>query len=103
MASTRDELTALLPCEVYLEGDDHLYTGDCGALVVPENRNNPHSRLIALPVTRIISFSDKPLEPIFWFEGGGESSRACIFASKFEPKTVNICTPNCPGYSGQVN
>jgi hypothetical protein len=26
---------------------------DCGTLVVPENRTNPKSRLIALPVTRV--------------------------------------------------
>ena len=29
------------------------YRADCGTLVVPENRANPHSRLIAFPVTRI--------------------------------------------------
>ena len=29
------------------------YVADCGTLVVPENRANPQSRLIALPVTRI--------------------------------------------------
>src|SRR5262249_54886581 len=28
-------------------------SADCGTLVVPENRDNPHSRLIALPVTRV--------------------------------------------------
>jgi len=26
----------------------------------------------------------------------------CGFAPKFEPKTVYICTQNCPGYSGQA-
>ena len=29
------------------------YRADCGTLVVRENRHDPHSRLIALPVTRI--------------------------------------------------
>ena len=29
------------------------YAADCGTLVVPENRNDPGSRLIALPVIRI--------------------------------------------------
>ena len=43
---------------------------DCGTLVVPENRSDPDSRLIALPVTRIRSRSQHPAEPIFRFEGG---------------------------------
>ena len=29
------------------------YAADCGTLVVPEDRADPHSRLIALPVVRI--------------------------------------------------
>ena len=35
------------------------YDAECGTLVVPENRADPQSRLIALPVTRI-----KPGRPI---------------------------------------
>ena len=33
---------------------------DCGTLVVPENRHDPHSRLIALPITRIRAHTPKP-------------------------------------------
>ena len=36
------------------------YRADCGTLVVPENRNDPRSRLIALPVTRIRSHAAHP-------------------------------------------
>ena len=43
---------------------------DCGTLVVPENRSDRRSRLIALPVTRIRSRSSHAQEPIFRFEGG---------------------------------
>ncbi len=46
------------------------YDADCGTLVVPENRANPGSRLIALPITRIRARSDHPAEPIFRLEGG---------------------------------
>jgi pimeloyl-ACP methyl ester carboxylesterase len=46
------------------------YRADCGTLVVSENRHNPHSRLIAVPVTRIRARSDHPAEPIFRLEGG---------------------------------
>lgn len=51
------------------------YAADCGALVVPENRSDPISRLIALPVIRIRALSESPAEPIFWLAGGpGESN-----------------------------
>jgi pimeloyl-ACP methyl ester carboxylesterase len=43
---------------------------DCGTLVVPENRADPHSRLIALPVIRIRARSDHPAQPIFRLGGG---------------------------------
>ena len=43
---------------------------DCGTLVVPENRHDPHSRLIALPVTRIHARAAHPAEPIFRLQGG---------------------------------
>src|SRR5256885_11199330 len=46
------------------------YAADCGTLVVPENRADPHSRLIALPITRIRSTSAHPAEPIFRLQGG---------------------------------
>src|SRR5215471_2277805 len=46
------------------------YRADCGTLVVPENRHDPASRLIALPVTRIHSLSARPGIPIFRLQGG---------------------------------
>ena len=46
------------------------YRADCGTLVVPENRADPRSRLIALPVTRILARSSHPLAPIFHLSGG---------------------------------
>jgi pimeloyl-ACP methyl ester carboxylesterase len=43
---------------------------DCGTLVVPENRASSKSRLIALPVIRILARSPHPLAPIFHLNGG---------------------------------
>ena len=43
---------------------------DCGTLVVPENRHNPHSRLIALPITRVRAHTSRPGRPIFRLQGG---------------------------------
>jgi len=51
------------------------YAADCGTLVVPENRGDPASRLIALPVIRVHALSDSPAEPIFYLQGGpGQSN-----------------------------
>lgn len=46
------------------------HRADCGTLVVRENRANPRSRLIALPVTRVRARSAHPAEPVFRLEGG---------------------------------
>ena len=60
------------------------YEADRGTLVVPENRADPESRLIALPVTRIHSRSDNPAEPIFRLEGGpGVTNMKFSKASRF--------------------
>jgi pimeloyl-ACP methyl ester carboxylesterase len=46
------------------------YAADCGTLVVPENRHDRHSRLIALPVKRIRALTAHPGEPVFRLQGG---------------------------------
>ena len=61
------------------------YRADCGTLVVAESRHKAHSRLIALPVTRIRARSAQPGVPIFRLEGGPgltnmEFSKASRFA-----------------------
>ena len=60
------------------------YVADVGTLVVPENRADPTSRLIAFPVTRIRARSEHPREPIFRLEGGpGVSNMSFSKASRF--------------------
>jgi pimeloyl-ACP methyl ester carboxylesterase len=57
---------------------------DCGTLVVPEDRSDPDSRLIALPVTRIGARSEQPGEPIFLLWGGpGLTNMDWPYASRF--------------------
>ena len=58
----------LEPCTYRTE--DGPYEADCGTLVVPENRADPRSRLIALPVTRIRALSETSAEPVFLLWGG---------------------------------
>jgi pimeloyl-ACP methyl ester carboxylesterase len=63
--------------------EDGAYDADCGTLVVPENRADPGSRLIALPVTRIRSESTRPGEPVFRLEGGpGKTNMTFPWASR---------------------
>ena len=58
----------LHPCQYATEKGS--YRADCGTLVVPEDRHKAHSRLIALPVVRILARSAKPAAPVFRLEGG---------------------------------
>ncbi len=46
------------------------YEAERGTLVVPENRSDPNSRLIALPVIRVHATGSNPAEPIFRLGGG---------------------------------
>jgi pimeloyl-ACP methyl ester carboxylesterase len=73
---------SLKDCKYATEDGD--YAADCGTLVVPENRADPHSRLIALPVTRIRARSGASAEPIFRLEGGpGVTNMKFPMASRF--------------------
>jgi len=58
----------LKPCNYKTEKGS--YKADCGTLVVPENRADPQSRLIALPVKRIRALSSHPAQPVFRLMGG---------------------------------
>ena len=90
------------PCEVRLEGDDRTYPGDCGTLVVPENRRNPKTRLIALPVTRIRATGAAPLEPLFWFEGGPGGPNVMNYATDGLLLRHDLVRVGYRGAEGQV-
>jgi pimeloyl-ACP methyl ester carboxylesterase len=62
------DLVDMQPCPYEAVGVK--YAAECGTLVVPENRSDPSSRLIALPVIRIRSTGNNPTEPIFRLTGG---------------------------------
>ena len=64
--------------------EDGSLPADCGTLVVRENRHDPGSRLIALPVTRIRARSAHPGAPVFRLQGGpGISNASFPEASRF--------------------
>jgi len=67
------DLLDLEPCTY--EAKKVEYAADCGTLIVSENRSDPNSRLIALPVFRIRATGSNPTEPIFRLGGGpGQSN-----------------------------
>ena len=63
------------------------FAADCGTLVVPENRNDPDSRLIALPFKRIHATGSNPTEPIFKLAGGPGASNRFFYSRWFLPST----------------
>jgi len=72
----------LTPCSYATENGS--YAAGCGTLVVPENRADPRSRLIALPVGRIRARAPHPGAPVFRLEGGpGLTNMTFPDASRF--------------------
>jgi pimeloyl-ACP methyl ester carboxylesterase len=67
-AGARAGQLTMKPCTYATERGD--YAADCGTLVVPENRHDAGSRLIAVPVTRIHARAEHPGAPIFRLQGG---------------------------------
>src|SRR5262249_15114423 len=67
--------------------EDGGYAADCGTLVVPENRADPGSRLIAVEVKRIRARRARPPEPIFRLQGG--------------PGLTNLSFPDASRYAGK--
>jgi pimeloyl-ACP methyl ester carboxylesterase len=55
--------------DVY-EVNDHEYAAHTGMIVVHENRSDPDSRLIALPVIQVHATGDSVVEPVFYLSGG---------------------------------
>jgi pimeloyl-ACP methyl ester carboxylesterase len=75
----------LHPCHYGTENGS--YRADCGTLVVRENRHDPGSRLIALPVTRIRARFANAGVPIFRLQGGpGITNMTFPDASRFADK-----------------
>ncbi len=72
----------LEPCTYEAEGGT--LAADCGAIVLPENREDPGSRLIAIPITRIHATGEPTARPLFRLEGGpGKTNMDFATASRF--------------------
>jgi pimeloyl-ACP methyl ester carboxylesterase len=78
------------------------YQAECGTLIVPENRNDPGSRLIALPVKRIPASSETPAEPIFWLTGGPGTSNMSYSRVDWFHENHDIVLVGYRGVDGSV-
>ena len=85
----------LQPCHYATENGS--YAADCGTLVVPENRADPRSRLIALPVTRIRARSANPGARS---SGSRAAPASRTWSSRRRAGSPAITTSCCVGYRG---
>ncbi|MCW5515293.1 alpha/beta fold hydrolase [Muriicola sp. Z0-33] len=66
--------------------DGNTYRGEKGRIKVPENRENENSEWLELPFFRMKTEHERPLAPIFIFEGGpGDDPSALQRLSEFAP------------------
>ena len=70
--ASANTLADFAPC--LYQANDIDYDAECGTLIVEENSDAPETRLIALPIIRVLALSEEPAEPIFWFSGGPGAS-----------------------------
>ncbi len=84
------------------EDDDVEYTADCGTLVAPENRQDPGSRLIAIPVMRVHATGNSPAEPIFRFAGGPGNSNMMFSLAPWFIENHDVVMVGYRGIDGSV-
>ena len=99
--SKAGDLTTMEPCTY--EAGDVEYAAECGTLMVPENRSDPESRLIALPVIRIPATGSNPTEPIFRFAGGPGDSNMKFSRLEGLIENHDIVLIGYRGVDGSVN
>jgi len=78
------------------------YAAECGTLIIPENRNDPDSRVIALPVTRIPASGAQPSAPIFWLAGGPGASNMKYSRVEWFHENHDIVLVGYRGVDGSV-
>ena len=80
-----------------LESRTFDFVADSGSVVVPENRKNPDSRRIRIPIVRIRSLDTTSRIPVFWLSGGpGQSNLKSFQYDYFLPHHDHVMV----GYRG---
>jgi len=78
------------------------YAAECGTLVVPENRNDEDSRVIALPVKRIPAARPSDAAPVFYLTGGPGVSNLDYSRVEWFHDTHDIVLVGYRGIDGSV-
>jgi pimeloyl-ACP methyl ester carboxylesterase len=79
------------------------FKADFGTIEVPENRRDPETRTIRLPITRIRATGEEPAEPIIWFEGGPGQSNMETFQYDYFLKEHDHVMVGYRGVDGSVS
>jgi len=79
------------------------YAAECGTLIVPENRYDETSRLIALPVKRIRALDEAPADPIFFLAGGPGGSNLDYSRVEWFHENHDIVLVGYRGVDGTVH
>jgi len=87
---------------IYTGADGVEYVADCGTWVVPENRSDPGSRSIALPVVRVRAVGVAPTEPIFWLSGGPGGSNMVVSGLEWFLEDHDVVMVGYRGVDGSV-
>ncbi|HEY5983890.1 MAG TPA: alpha/beta hydrolase [Anaerolineales bacterium] len=107
------DLLDVRSCAFQADGSKTIYQAECSTLIVPENWDKAGSRLIALPIVRILATGPDAAEPVFWLVGGPGGSNlgweppawllknrdAVMVGYRGEDGTVIL---KCPGFGQQV-
>lgn len=86
---------------VFKSGENE-YKAEYGKLIIPENRNRKNSRLINIPIVKIHSISEKPVEPVFLLTGGPGQSNIWKNPKEWLLKHHDIVMVGYRGFDGSV-
>lgn len=78
------------------------YASETGLLIVAENRDDPSTALIALPIVRISSAANRPAEPIFVITGGSGISNMGLGQVSWYHQNHDIVLVGFRGVDGSV-
>jgi pimeloyl-ACP methyl ester carboxylesterase len=86
-----------------LEEKSGEFKADFGTIEVPENRRDPETLTIRLPITRIRATGEEPAEPIIWFAGGPGQSNMETFQYDYFLKEHDHVMVGYRGVDGPVS
>ncbi|MBT4482743.1 MAG: alpha/beta fold hydrolase, partial [Candidatus Latescibacteria bacterium] len=86
---------------IFKSGENE-YKAEYVTLVIPENRTKQSSRLINIPVVKIYSTNENPVEPVFLLTGGPGQSNIWKSPKEWMLKHHDIVMVGYRGFDGSV-